>query len=260
MSEELVLGEQQDGLVYLTLNQPEKRNALSRAMLTALKRHLQEVAGQPQARVVILRAKGPVFSAGHDLKELTSSTGAEIQELFRLCTSVMELLPALPQPVIAQVHALATAAGCQLVTSCDLVMASSQASFAVPGVKIGLFCATPSVPLSRTLPTKKALEMLLTGAPMSAAEAERFGMVNRVVPPERLEEETHQLARQIMAYSAPVLASGKAAFYRQLPLDRSAAYRLVEPVIVQQAQAADLKEGVAAFFAKRPPQWPSAQT
>jgi enoyl-CoA hydratase/carnithine racemase len=257
MTNELVLCEHLDGLTYLTLNQPEKRNALSRAMLTALKAKLEEVAGRKQSRVVVLRAAGPVFSAGHDLKELAGA-GAEVQGIFRLCTSVMEMLPALPQPVIAQVHALATAAGCQLVSSCDLVIASTQASFAVPGVKIGLFCSTPAVPLSRAIPTKKVMEMLLTGAPIAAAEAERYGLVNRVVVPERLEAETRELAQQIMGYSAAVLAGGKAAFYRQLPLERNAAYRTVEPVIVQQAQAADMKEGIAAFFAKRSPQWPSA--
>lgn len=257
MADELVLCENLDGLTYLTLNQPEKRNALSRAMLTALKSKLEEVAGRKQSRVVILRAAGPVFSAGHDLKEL-STAGAEVQSIFRLCTSVMEMLPALPQPVIAQVHALATAAGCQLVSSCDLVIASNLASFAVPGVKIGLFCSTPAVPLSRAIPTKKAMEMLLTGAPITAAEAERYGLVNRVVAPERLEAETRELAQQIMGYSTAVIANGKAAFYRQLPLERGAAYRAVEPVIVQQAQAADMKEGITAFFAKRSPQWPSA--
>lgn len=258
MANELVLCDHQDGLTYLTLNQPEKRNALSRAMLMALQARLEEVGQNRQTRVVILRAAGPVFSAGHDLKELAAGNGSEVEGIFRLCTAVMELLPAMPQPVIAQVHALATAAGCQLVSSCDLIVASTQASFAVPGVKIGLFCATPAVPLSRAIPAKKAMEMLLTGAPLTAAEAERYGLVNRVVAPERLEAETRELAQQMLGYSAAVLAGGKAAFYRQLPLDRSAAYRIVEPVIVQQAQAPDLKEGVAAFFAKRPPHWPSA--
>lgn len=257
MANDLVLRESQGGVTYLTLNQPEKRNALSRAMLTALKTRVQEVAVDRQARVVILRANGPVYCAGHDLKELSSATGSEIADIFHLCTTVMELLPSLPQPVIAQVHALATAAGCQLAASCDLILAAEQASFAVPGVKIGLFCATPSVPLSRAMPTKKAMEMLLTGDPISAAEAERHGLVNRVVPADKLEAETLALARRIEVHSATVLASGKAAFYRQLPLERGAAYRMVEPVIVQQAQAPEMKEGVAAFFAKRPPQWPS---
>jgi enoyl-CoA hydratase/carnithine racemase len=254
---ELVLMEHIDGVTRLTLNHPEKRNALSRAMLGALEERLAAVRDDERVRAVILRAAGPVFSAGHDLKELAAGSEGELRQLFAVCTRVMELLPALPQPVIAEVHALATAAGCQLVTSCDLVIASVNASFATPGVKIGLFCTTPGVPLARAVPAKKALEMLFTGEPVTADEAERLGLVNRAVPAERLEEETLALARKIATASRAVLARGKQAFYRQVALDRAGAYAVAEPLMVQHAQAADCREGIAAFFAKRPPQWPT---
>jgi enoyl-CoA hydratase/carnithine racemase len=245
-----------DRVAVLTLNNPARRNALSRAMLEALRAHLARIAGDRQIRVVILRAEGPVFSSGHDLRELAEQTRADSAALFALCTEVMEAIRHLPQPVIAQVHGLATAAGCQLAASCDLVVASENASFATPGVKIGLFCTTPGVALCRAVPSKKALEMLLTGNPISAAEAERSGLVNRVVPPERLAAETMQLARQIAAASGSVVALGKRAFYEQLPLDRPAAYAAAQEVMVENAQAATAQEGIGAFLEKRAPRWP----
>jgi enoyl-CoA hydratase/carnithine racemase len=244
---ERVLSQIVDGVAVLTLNHPERRNALSREMLSQLEAALE--------RVVILRANGPVFSAGHDLREVSGGDRAAHVELFALCTRVMEKLRHLPQPVIAEVHALATAAGCQLAASCDLVVASEEARFATPGVKIGLFCTTPGVALSRAVPAKKAMEMLLTGEAISAREAEAAGLVNRVVPASALHDETMALAKKIMAASAEVLAMGKRAFYQQQPLDRASAYALAEGAMVDNAALDDAREGMAAFLEKRAPRW-----
>src|SRR5919201_1333131 len=236
---DLLSRELSDGIAVLTLNQPERRNALSRAMLTALKEQLERIGRDPAVRAVVLRASGPVWSSGHDLREVVGGDEAANTALFALCTEVMEAIRKLPQPVIAEVHALATAAGCQLVASCDLVVASEQASFATPGVKIGFFCTTPGVALSRAVGPKKAMEMLLTGTPITATEAERAGLVNRVVPADRLSEEAMKLARQVIAASTQTIALGKRAFYEQLPLDRPAAYNLAQQVMVENALARD---------------------
>jgi enoyl-CoA hydratase/carnithine racemase len=244
-----------DRVARITLNYPEKRNALSRAMLASLKERLDQAANDTHVKVVILRAAGPVFSAGHDLRELAAGSETEHRALFASCTEVMETIRLMTKPVIAEVHGLATAAGCQLVASCDLVVASESASFATPGVKIGLFCTTPAVALSRAIGPKKAMEMLLTGSPISASDAERVGLVNRVVPAERLEEETLALARQIVTAAASTLAIGKRAFYAQLPLDRPAAYALAGDVMVQNVHTSDAREGITAFLEKRPPRW-----
>src|SRR5438105_11104870 len=193
MDQPLVLRESTDRIAVLTLNHPDKRNALSRSMLASLKEHLARIAGDTNVKVVILRAAGPVFSAGHDLRELVGGHEKEYAALFALCTEVMEAIRILPQPVIAQVHGLATAAGCQLAATCDLVVAAEDASFATPGVKIGLFCSTPAVALARAVPAKKAMEMLLTGDLITAREAERIGLVSRVVPAAQLAEETMSL-------------------------------------------------------------------
>jgi enoyl-CoA hydratase/carnithine racemase len=255
MNAALVLSEIVDGIAILTLNHAEKRNALSRAMLTALKEQLKDSSSDRRVRVVVLRAAGPVFSSGHDLRELVNGGEEDYESLFAICTDVMETIRLLPQPVIAQVQGLATAAGCQLVASCDLVVASENAAFATPGVKIGLFCTTPAVALSRAVMPKKAMEMLLTGTPISAVEAERAGLVNRVVPADRLAEETMLLARQIASASADTLALGKRAFYKQLSLDRPAAYDVAQRVMVENAGIADAQEGIRAFLEKRPPRW-----
>jgi enoyl-CoA hydratase/carnithine racemase len=255
MDTPLVLYEVKDRIALLTLNHPEKRNALSRALLTSLRDHLARTADDPGARVAILRAAGPVFSSGHDLRELAAGDEAAHTSLFALCTEVMEAFRHLPQPVIAQVQGVATAAGCQLVASCDLVVASEAASFATPGVKIGLFCSTPAVALCRAVPAKKALEMLFTGEAISAREAERFGLVNRVVPADRLAEETMHLAQHISRASRRTLALGKRAFYEQLPLDRSRAYAVAEQTMVANAQTGDCREGIRAFLEKRPARW-----
>jgi len=197
MDKPLVLCSVANHIAILTLNYPEKRNALSEAMLLSLKEQLAKIAGNRDVRVVILRGEGPVFSAGHDLREMVDGDEPHYAALFSLCTEVMEAVRMLPQPVIAQVHGVATAAGCQLAATCDLVVAAEEATFATPGVKIGLFCSTPAVALARAVPAKKAMEMLLTGNPISAREAERIGLVSRVVPAGELQAEADRIARVI---------------------------------------------------------------
>jgi enoyl-CoA hydratase/carnithine racemase len=255
MDQQVVLYETIDRIAILTLNHREKRNALSRAMLQTLKEHLARLAGDTNIKVVILCAAGPAFSAGHDLRELVGGDEDEYASLFALCTEVMEAIRKLPQPVIAQVQGVATAAGCQLAATCDLVVAAEDATFATPGVKIGLFCTTPAVALCRTVTPKKAMEMLLTGSPISAAEAEQAGLVNRVVPAGRLAEETMKLARQICTASSFTVALGKKAFYEQLPLDRPAAYDVAQKAMVENAMAPDAQEGMRAFLEKRAAKW-----
>ncbi len=257
MNQALLRFEKTENIGIITLNHPEKRNALSRAMLNALRERLQEIAENREIRVVILRADGPVFSSGHDLRELADGSSKDYAALFELCTDVMERIRQLPQPVIAEVQGLATAAGCQLAASCDLIVASESASFATPGVKIGLFCTTPGVAVSRALPPKRAMEMLLTGSPITAAEAERLGMVNRVVPADKLHDETLKFARQISAAAADIVAMGKRAFYAQLPLDRPAAYAFAQKVMTDNASAPNAQEGIHAFLEKRAPRWTS---
>ncbi len=254
MCADLVLSDSSDDVLTLTLNQPERRNALSSAMLRRLLQALGEASG-PDTRVVILCANGPVFSSGHDLKELTKAGPAERDQLFAACTQVMEAIRRLSVPVIAQVGGLATAAGCQLVASCDLVIASNKASFATPGVNIGLFCSTPAVPLCRSIPPRKALEMLLTGDAISAEEAERLGLVNRVVEPDELESETRGWASRLAARPADVIALGKRIYYQQLPMDMSDAYLVAQSAMVHNASMANAKEGMLAFLEKRAPMW-----
>ncbi len=251
----LVLYETVDGIAILTLNHPERRNALSRAMLASLRQHLTQIAAEPAVRAVIIRAAGPVFSAGHDFRELVGQPPEDVTSLFALCTEVMEAIRMLPKPVIAQVHALATAAGCQLVATCDLVVASDTATFATPGVKSGLFCTTPGVAVARAVGPRKAMEMLLTGTPISAHAAEQSGLVNRVVPADRLAEETLALARQVAAASAYTLEIGKRGFYEQVALDRPQAYEVAQKIMVENTFAPDAQEGMRAFLEKRPPRW-----
>jgi enoyl-CoA hydratase/carnithine racemase len=251
----LVLYDLVDGIAILTLNHPEKRNALSSAVLATLQAYLERIKGDPGVRVVIVRAKGPVFSSGHDLRELTDGDEEGYSCIFAQCTQVMETIRLLPQPVIAQVQGLATAAGCQLVATCDLAIASETATFATPGVKIGLFCTTPGVALARAVLPKRAMEMLLTGTPITAKEALEYGLVNRVVAPAKLAEEVMALARRISAASATTVSIGKRAFYRQLELDRPAAYQLAQRVMVQNLLAEDAQEGISAFLEKRDPKW-----
>lgn len=255
MSEEPVLYEIIDGIAILTLNNPRKRNALSLAVLAALKTHLGNIKDDPTIRVVVVRSQGPVFSSGHDLTEMTGREEESFTHLFAACTEVMEAIRLLPKPVIAQVQGLATAAGCELVATCDLAVASESASFATPGVLMGLFCTTPAVAISRAVPPKKAMEMLLTGIPIPAREALESGLINRVVPQEELEERVMALARQISGGSSLAVAIGKPAFYRQLEMDRPAAYEMAQRIMIDNLLAGDAQEGIAARLEKREPRW-----
>lgn len=247
----------EEGIGFITLSRPEKRNNFSRETLAALREAVDDMAGDDEVRAIIIDAQGPVFSSGHNMKEFVGCDEASAREIFDFSSKLMADLQRLPKPVIAQVAGLASAAGCQLVASCDLVVAASTARFQTPGVMIGLFCSTPMVPLSRAVPPKKAMEMLLTGEPISAEEAERHGLVNRVVPPERLEAETLALARQIIQYSGSTIALGKEAFYKQLPLTLDAAYEVGKEAITRNAMTEDGQEGMRAFLEKRPPKWKS---
>jgi enoyl-CoA hydratase/carnithine racemase len=240
---------------FITLNRPERRNALSLEMLRELTGHFREIGNQQGIRVVVLRANGPAFCAGHDIAEMTGKDGGFYRELFEACTVLMETIQGIPQPVIAQVHAMATAAGCQLVASCDLAVAAKEAKFATPGVKIGLFCSTPMVALSRAVGSRRAMEMLLTGEPISADDALAAGLVNRVVAASELAEATRALAAKIASSSPYVVAIGKAAFYRQLQMPQPLAYDYAQDVMSMNAQAADAQEGMKAFLDKRPAKW-----
>ena len=244
-----------EGVATLTLNNPERRNALSSPTLEALEGLLDRIAGDPEVRVVVLRSHGPVFSSGHDLNELVNGEEGEYTAVFEACTRVMEAIRLLPKPVIAQVQGLATAAGCQLVATCDIAVAADNAAFATPGVQIGLFCTTPGVAVARSVMPKKAMEMLLTGRPISAQEALEFGLISRIAPADELEEQVDELARQIASASAHTLALGKAAFYQQIEMDRPSAYQFASKVMVDNLLADDAKEGISAFLEKRQPVW-----
>ena len=247
--------ESTNGVVRLTLNRPEKRNALSRELLSELGQELERVAEDRDARVVVVAASGPVFSAGHDLREMHGLSEAEYRQLFADCSRVMLQLRRLPQPVIARVHGLATAAGCQLVAACDLVIAADTAQFATPGVKIGLFCTTPMVPLVRAIPAKPALEMLMLGTPITAQRAYELGLVNRVVPASELDAAVQQFVDGLLASSPLVLRLGKQAFYDQLALSETAAYPRAIDVVTENAVSEDAQEGFGAFLGKRKPVW-----
>jgi enoyl-CoA hydratase/carnithine racemase len=240
----------------LTLDRPERRNALSLAVMREVIDALGQVAGDASVRVLVVEGNGPVFSAGHDLSEMVAADEAAFfDELFGVCVEMMEAIHALPQPVIAKVHGVATAAGCQLVAACDLAVAADDARFATPGVNIGLFCSTPMVPLARSIGRKRALEMLLTGEMIDAATAADWSLVNRVVPAAELEAATIALAERIATASAYVVALGKRAFYAQAGLDEHGAYEVTAPVMVENAQHADAREGMTAFLEKRAPVW-----
>jgi enoyl-CoA hydratase/carnithine racemase len=255
MQKSVVEYERQDEIGLVTLNNPEKRNVLSRMALGQLIERLDKAEADGQVKCVILRAAGTAFSAGHDLREIIDATDAERESLFALCTRAMQTVRHLSLPVIAEVQGIATAAGCQLAATCDLVVAAEEASFATPGIKIGLFCSTPAVALSRVVGAKAAMEMLLTGEPISARDAQRIGLVNRVVPREQLSAETLKLARQIAAASPYTMGLGKKAFYDQAALDIEQAYALTEKVMVENAKAPDALAGMKAFLERRPPRW-----
>lgn len=252
----ILLRRDEDGIATLTLNRPAARNALSVALMTELEVALAAIAADRSVRVVVLAANGPAFCAGHDLKEMRGlATRDEVAAVFDLCSRVMTAVVRLPQPVIARVHAMATAAGCQLVASCDLAYASTAARFATPGVNIGLFCSTPMVALSRAVGRKPAMEMLLSGLPVDAAAAERWGLVNRAVAPGALEAEVEAMARLIASKSPHTLKVGKEAFYRQMEMGLDDAYRHASRVMTENMLAMDAAEGIDAFLEKRPPVW-----
>lgn len=242
-------------LAFVTMNRPTRRNALSLEHMEELIDAFRGLGRRGDVAVVVLRGAGPAFCAGHDLSEMTGRSPEFYRHLFDTCTILMETIQAIPQPVIAQVHGIATAAGCQLAATCDLVVAAEDARFATPGVKIGLFCSTPMVALSRAVPPKKAIEMLLTGDPIGAAEAREFGLVSRVVPAGELEGATRALADQIAAASAAVVGLGKQAFYRQLSMPQHQAYAYTKEVMSFNATFADAQEGMCAFLEKRQPRW-----
>ena len=257
----IVLYDLADGIARLTLNNPGRRNSLSEAMMSQLQAALETAGDDPAVRVVVIAAAGTVFSAGHDLKELTANrTGpdrgrAYFKKIMHQCAELMQTIVRLQKPVIAEVHATATAAGCQLVASCDLAIAADTAKFCTPGVNIGLFCSTPMVALSRNVPRKRAMEMLLTGDMIDAAEAAAYGLVNKVVAPDLLRGEVTALANKIAGKSSHTVKIGKEAFYRQIDMGLADAYDYTASVMVENMLARDAEEGIGAFIEKRHPQW-----
>ena len=252
----LVLREDAGGIATLTLNRPAQFNAINGALLEALQAALDTVAGDASARVVVIAGAGRAFCPGHDLKEmLAHSNEAFIGDLFRRCCDVMLSIQRLPQPVIAKVHGIATAAGCQLVAACDLAVAAADARFATSGINFGLFCATPGVPVSRNVSRKRAFEMLMTGEFIDAPTALAWGLVNRVAAADRLDAETLALAQSMLAKPRAVVAAGKRFFYDQLERTQDAAYALASAAITRNMLGPDAQEGVAAFVEKRAPRW-----
>ncbi len=253
--------EREDAIAILTLANPDRRNALSSETMREVLRALDAIGSDRSVRVVVLRALGPAFSAGHDLRELRCAGDehdvAAAREIFDLCVRMMSALQSIPQPVIAEVTGVATAAGCQLVATCDLALAASDARFATPGVNIGLFCTTPMVALTRAIGRKRAMEMLLTGDFIDAETAADWGLVNRVVAPDVLHDATMALARTIASASSFTVGLGKAAFYTQIDLDQPKAYAYAKEVMSANALAADAREGIGAFLERRLPTWSS---
>src|SRR5271166_996109 len=242
-------------IALVTLNRPQRRNALSLELMTELIECLNQIGRDRSLRAVILAAAGKVFCSGHDLSEMAGRDINDYREVFDVCTELMTRIQSIPQPVIAQVQGVATAAGCQLVATCDLAIASDQAAFATPGVKIGLFCTTPMVALSRAVGRKRAMEMLLTGKLVDAATAAEWGLVNRVVPAAELDAETRRLACQIAQASSFTVGLGKQAYYAQIDLDQSKAYAFTKEVMTMNALAEDAQEGISAFLEKRVACW-----
>jgi enoyl-CoA hydratase/carnithine racemase len=250
-----LLHEREGAFAVVTLNRPERRNAMSLDLMRELIDCLDSIGNDVETRVVILAAAGKVFSSGHDLNELVNGTIADYRRIFDVCTQLMAKLQSIPQPVIAQVQGIATAAGCQLVATCDLAVASSEAMFATPGVKNGLFCSTPMVALTRAVGRKRAMEMLLTGKPLDAASAQAAGLINRIAAPAELAAETRKLACEIAAASPLTISIGKQAFYAQIELDQPRAYAYAKEVMSMNAAAYDAQEGITAFLEKRPACW-----
>jgi len=252
---EYLLVEAEPPAARITLNRPEKRNALSLALMEELIDAFEKLGASPEARAIVLDGAGPAFSAGHDLGEMVGRDLSFYQLLFDVCTELMEAIHRVPQPVIAKVHGVATAAGCQLVAACDLAVAAADARFGTPGVKIGLFCSTPMVPLSRAVGRKRALEMLLTGETIDASTALDWGLVNRVVPPAELDGAVAELVERIARSSPLTVGIGKEAFYAQVDLDEHGAYDLTKSVMAMNSTADDAQEGITAFLEKRAPTW-----
>lgn len=246
---------EEGGIAVVTMARPEKRNALSLEVMRELIAAFAEIGAERETHAVILRGEGPAFSAGHDLRELQCRDAAAYREIFDACVDLMEGIQRIPQPVIAEVATVATAAGCQLVATCDLAIAAEEAKFATPGVRIGLFCTTPMVALSRSIGRKRAMEMLLTGDFIDARTAADWGLVNRVVPSAQLHGETMALARKIAQASAPVVGLGKGAFYVQMDLAQHQAYGYAKEVMSLNAMGEDAQEGMSAFIERRPPKW-----
>jgi enoyl-CoA hydratase/carnithine racemase len=242
----------------ITLDRPEKRNALSLALMGEVVEALDELGGDRAIHAIVIEGSGPAFSAGHDLGEMVGRKLDFYQEVFDLCTRMLERIHRVPQPVIAKVNGFATAAGCQLVASCDLVVATEGSRFATPGVKIGLFCSTPMVPLSRCIGRKRAMQMLLTGEPIDARTAADWGLVNQVVPEDELDSAVTALVERITRSSPLVIGIGKEAFYEQIELDEHRAYDLTKAVMAMNALAGDAQEGMGAFLEKRAPAWKGA--
>ncbi|HWX61380.1 enoyl-CoA hydratase [Bradyrhizobium sp.] len=257
----ILLREQVGAIAVLTLNRPAQRNSLSEELIERLHRALSDIADDNSVRAVVIAANGAAFSAGHDLKELSARRSdadrgrAYFAKLMNACSAMMQAIVDLPQPVVASVQGIATAAGCQLVASCDLAVASEAAGFATPGVDIGLFCSTPMVALSRNVPRKQALEMLLTGEPISPARAREIGLVNRVVPAGAERAEAIALAEKVALKSAYTVKLGKQAFYRQAEMSLGEAYRYAAEVMTENMMARDAEEGISAFIEKRAPTW-----
>jgi len=254
---EYLLVEANEPVAVVTMNRPERRNALSLAMMEELIDCFRIVSQNPKTRVIVLAANGSAFSSGHDLSELVDRQIGDYRHVFDVCTELMTIIQSIPQPVIAEVQGIATAAGCQLVATCDLAVASEQSQFATPGVRIGLFCTTPMVALSRAVGRKRALEMLLTGTPIDARTAMNYGLVNKVVPEDQLRQETRLLAERIADASSLTVSVGKQAFYTQIDLDQPKAYAYAKEVMSLNAAADDAQEGIGAFLEKRKPCWRS---
>ena len=252
----LVLRNDRNSVATLILNRPAARNALSSRLMSELQKQLDLITEDQAIKALVIGGAGPAFCAGHDLKEIRSNNRREIFEsLFAQCSKLMTSIVRLPKPVIARVNGIATAAGCQLVATCDLAVASSESYFATPGVNIGLFCSTPMVAVSRAVGRKQTMEMLLTGEPVPADRAKELGLINRIVSPEALEKETQQLAESIANKSPLTIKIGKQAFYRQIEMDLDAAYAYTAQAMTENMMAADAREGIDAFMEKREPSW-----
>lgn len=254
---DLVLFEKKGLVGWFTLNRPKQRNALSLELMNELQKKLKLVEQDQGVSVIVIKGNGPSFCAGHDMDELVGKNYDinHFREIFSVCSDMMQTLHKIPQPVIAQVHGVAMAAGCQLVAACDLAIADIKTKFSTPGVKIGLFCSTPMVPLSRVIGRRRALDMLFTGRFITAQEAEQFGLVNKVVEPDKLAEETENWALEIAQYSRFTIGFGKNAFYKQIDQDEASAYDHVKEAIAQNCLAEDAQEGMKAFLEKRKPKW-----